>query len=194
MSITGSATAHASRVRRIFVTADRRFETVSRVLSRIATLGAIALVINVAVDVLLRTFARAPIPGTSEMIAVLWMPIGIALVFAAMQRGNQNIAVDLIFDSSSLTVRRWGGLVNGVVSAAAVALIAFFAVTAAVHATAIGQSTTGQVEVPVWPGKWVVAISLIAMFVEVVLGTIRSVCDPGVIQSPDPSQEEGAVL
>lgn len=109
-------------------TAERREPLLLRVIDRVSGIAAIgaaialwALVANVAIDVLARTFTGRPLGLTLELTTYWWMPVIVALAYAITERGGDHITVTLLLDRLQPKVRR---MVFGSFSAIGALLVA----------------------------------------------------------------------
>lgn len=115
--------------------------------------------INVIVDVLMRNIARAPLPGTLDLVTYVWMPCLALLALGWAQIQNEQIRVTLLVDSTSVRARRRQAAVGEAICAVVGAWMAYLAVQEAIHSYTIVETTIGLTWLPLWPVRVVVALS-----------------------------------
>lgn len=135
----------------------------SRIAAVVAGAALLGMCLLVVVDVLARTVANRPLPGTLEYVAFWFMPTVVALSFGISQLRREQIEVVLLLDRLPALLRSRATQVVLVLVACTVGVVAAFAVGDAFHAASIGQTAGLGSPVPVWPFKFVTAVGLILL-------------------------------
>lgn len=139
----------------------------------ISGLALVALILNVTVDVVARTFAGRPIGLTLELTQYWWMPLVVGLSYALAQQKGEHITVTVLLDRLPVSTRR---IVEGVFSALGtviVLLLAWFAFVSAADATELGLVVNSDPPLPYWHIKIVVAVGLALFALQLAATTIR---------------------
>lgn len=145
--------------------------------SSIAAVGAgiamVALLVNVAVDVLARTIGGRPLGLTLELTTYWWMPVLVTLAYALTEQGREHITVTVLLDRLSNRMRRIieGGFSG--LSTAIVSVLAWFTIVDAAGATEIRQAANSVPPLEYWPIKILAAAGLTLLALQMAATTFR---------------------
>lgn len=149
---------------------DKLLERASGALLFFAGIVIMVMMLHITADVLSKVLLNAPIIGTLEFVAVIYM---VAVIFPALphvQWGRGNIIVELF--TQKLPQRQRMGLdaIGALLTFVYLGLIAWMGAETAWHRTMIGETQDATFfEVPVWPSRWVLVVgaafaALIALY------------------------------
>ncbi len=143
-----------------------------RLAAALMLLGGACLVLmmmQIMLDVFLRTSVKSSIPGTEETVAAYYM-IGCAfLPLAWVQRARGHVRVEVF--TLWLSARAAAAL-EGCVFLFCAVLAAVFAYATAVKAiemTRTGEILIGAIDVVVWPSRWFVPAGLVVLVLYLLL-------------------------
>jgi TRAP-type C4-dicarboxylate transport system permease small subunit len=149
---------------------DKLLERVSGVLLFFAGIVIMVMMLHITADVLSKVLLNAPILGTLEFVAVIYMVATIYPALAHVQTTHGHIIVELF--TQKLPERQRLGLdtLGTLLTFVYLGLIAWMGAEVAIHRTMIGEAQDATFfEVPVWPSRWVLVVAaafaaLIALF------------------------------
>jgi TRAP-type C4-dicarboxylate transport system permease small subunit len=136
------------------------------------------MAVQVTVDVVMRSMWNRPLPGTLDIISLVYMPILIALSLGYAERVREHITVSLLRDSMGPIWRRRQELVAGAASAVAVWLLLYYGYFRAIQALEIRETSIGSVDVPVWPSTIVMTIGFAIFLLQLGATLFRTATDP----------------
>lgn len=136
----------------------------SRVLMFVACVLIVVMAVHVTADVLMKYLFNRPIVGTLEFVSSYYMVVVSFAPLAYAQWHRDHLIVELATQGlSKRTIR----IIDGVVYIGCIALLTLYiwhTTLAAIEKTRLGESwQTGFYELPVWPTRWLLPISLAAM-------------------------------
>lgn len=134
-------------------TAVRLADLVTRFLALVASIGVMAMMVHVCLDVALRAITGAPLPATVEIVSRYYMVLVAFLPLAWVERRNGMVSVEVFEAMMPPAVQRLSDI------AVALLAVAIYAVmTATTWITALDNFQSGtfvialNTAVPVWPG------------------------------------------
>jgi TRAP-type C4-dicarboxylate transport system permease small subunit len=136
------------------------------------------MAVQVTVDVVMRAMSNRPLPGTLDIISLVYMPILITLSLGYAERAREHITVSLLPDSMGPAWRRRQELVVGVASAVAVWLLLYYGYFRAIQALEIRETSIGSIDVPVWPSTIVMTVGLAIFLLQVSATVFRAATVP----------------
>jgi TRAP-type C4-dicarboxylate transport system permease small subunit len=101
----------------------------------IAGLALVALVLNVAVDVIVRATDGRPLGRTLEMTTYWWMPVLVTLSYAIAEREREHITVTMLLDRMPTRSRQYVEGAFSAVGTAVVAALTWYTILDAVAST-----------------------------------------------------------
>jgi TRAP-type C4-dicarboxylate transport system permease small subunit len=142
--------------------------------------GGVVLVMaaQVTVDVAMRTWWNEPLPGTLDIISLVYMPILISLSLGYAERVREHITVSLLHDSMGPTWRRHQEVVVGAASAVGVWLLLYYGYFRAIQAFEIRETSIGSIDVPVWPSTFAMTVGFAIFLLQVVASAFRAATAP----------------
>jgi TRAP-type C4-dicarboxylate transport system, small permease component len=149
---------------------------INRMSAALAVLGAIACIVmsaQVFVDVLTRTIARAPLPGTLDFVTYIWMPVLVFSGFALAELRREHITMDLVTQGLRGRAASVARIVAGAISIVVMAILLVFSVQAALDSVALQQATFGTVHVAVWPIKLFMVVGLALMLLQMIANVVH---------------------
>ena len=135
-------------------------------------LGGVAIVlmmVQIMVEVVLRSLFKTTIPGTEETVSAYYM-IGCAflpLAWVQRERAHVKVEVFTLWMSPRVAAAFDAGVM--LLCAAATAVFAWAAAGKAIAMTAAGEILIGAADVVVWPSRWIVPVGLAAMALQMVV-------------------------
>ncbi|MCP4346009.1 MAG: TRAP transporter small permease [Desulfobacterales bacterium] len=124
-------------------------------------------------DIAGRYFFSKPIPGTIELSEFMLAIFGITGIAYTHQAGG-NVRVTMLVDALPL---KWAALTNtvtNILSLAIVALLAWYGFVAGIEEFHAG-TTTDSLGIPIYPLKFLLAISAFLLSLEITISLIESV-------------------
>ena len=159
-----------------------------------AALAAVALMLQVIVDVTGRTLFNHPMKGTLEVTQHWWM---MAIVFGSLayaEYRREHIRATIIVDLLPFNWRRAAEIATTVLLAALALLITYYGWSAAQHSHEVREATNGSPPIPIWPFVYAVPAGAFAMFLQC-LATICQVASSNDTGAVDPlADDSGLVL
>lgn len=150
-------------------------EAVERLLMRLGIASGIAtllIMVCVVADVTGRYVFNNPIHGATEMSELLL----VAMVFfglAAAQQGRQNYAIDIATRHLPAGLQSAFDLLGYVFCLVVTALLAWFSTNQAFNSFGRGEAGFGIIPFPIWPARFVLAIGLWLLALQLVCDIIR---------------------
>ena len=165
-----------------YTVAQRIFRVLAvwiRLLSNsLATLGGICLVLmmlQMAVDVVLKYLLNAPIEGTLEIVSTYYMVGVVFLPLALSEINHQHIAVDLGLRALSRHLRTRIYIFNCLICAAFFAILGYQTLLDAIEAVRVGEIMMGSIFVTIWPARWFLPIGFFAVMLVSLLNAWEAV-------------------
>ncbi|MGE0660742.1 MAG: TRAP transporter small permease [Reyranellaceae bacterium] len=147
----------------------RLLDGLTDVLMVLGALSILLMMIQITLEVALRTLFKDTIPGTEEIVSTYYM-IGCAfLPLAWVQRQRGHVIVELF---TVWMPPRAAAALDGVVTlvcAAAIAIFFFAGVEKAIAMTAQGEILIAMIDVVVWPSRWLLPAGLGTMLLYMLL-------------------------
>ncbi|MFD6058997.1 TRAP transporter small permease subunit [Rhodococcus wratislaviensis] len=141
-----------------------------------ACVGGVALlmlILQLAVDVLVRNFFNQSVPGTTDFVTYWWMPLVaiLPLAFAEIRRGH--IDVTLITDALSLKMKWVADLVAIALGLITFSGLAWYTFVSAVMKMELNEAALSARWLVIWPVRFVVAAGLILAVLQLVVELYR---------------------
>ena len=134
------------------------FNRLCATLMFIGGLGAVAMMLNIMADVVLKLFWNTPIQGTIEFSSYYYMVFLVMLPMAFVEMQDQQISVDLVFNHFPNWLQRASMVLTCAASAAILAVMTWRTGLDAVRAISVGEVVMGGREVIVWPSRMILPI------------------------------------
>lgn len=132
----------------------------------IGGLALVAMMLHVCLDIFLREVLGIVVPGTLEAVSFFYMVACICLAFPVMQLAGEQVVVEVFLQTLSKAAQRPFELLGAVLTAAYVGFLAYAAVVGALSATENGEmQLVGDMDLIVWPSRWVSVAGLTIMVV-----------------------------
>jgi TRAP-type C4-dicarboxylate transport system permease small subunit len=140
-----------------------------------------AMMAHVCADVVGRTFFKAPVYGTAEIVSAYYMVIVAVLPWASLVRGEGHIIVELFTQKVSSRNLRWIDAFANALTAAFMTVLAWRSFHSALSATETGEVWESAVgHIPVWPARWLLPLSSVLMLAAVVVKTCAANSGPSM--------------
>ncbi|MFY0663236.1 MAG: TRAP transporter small permease [Natronospirillum sp.] len=138
----------------------RLSDRLTMVLALLGTLGIVAMMLHVTLDVLLRSTMDVSMPATLELVTRYYMVLLALLPLGWVERQRQMISVELFTDMLGTGARRWN---DGLVTVLSIGIYVVFAIATwekAVEQYDIGAYVMSlDTRIPVWPSYFVLPVS-----------------------------------
>jgi TRAP-type C4-dicarboxylate transport system permease small subunit len=151
----------------------RVIDRASAVAALVAGLALVSLILNVAVDVILRATDGRPLGRTLEMTTYWWMPLLITLSYAITEREREHITVTMLLDRMPTRSRQYVEGAFSAVGAAVVAALTWYTILDAVASTEIRLAANSTPPLEYWPAKILAAIGLSLFTLQMAATTFR---------------------
>lgn len=142
-----------------------------------AGLALVALLANVAIDVMARTFLGRPVGQTLELTMFWWMPVMITLSYAVTEREREHITVTLLLDRLNRRSRRYVEGSFTAIGAVLVTALAWYASMDALAATEVRMAANSTPPLQYWPAMILAAAGLSLFAVQLAASTFRHFTD-----------------
>lgn len=131
---------------------ERMADRVARSLALVGSVGVLALLVHVTLDVVTRNLFQHPIPATNEIVSRYYMVLIAFLPLAWVERNRSMVSVELIDGLLSPRVKRLSDTAVALLATAVYAAIAWVTWAEALKSFATGSfvDVLGR-RVPVWP-------------------------------------------
>lgn len=131
---------------------ERAADRLAQALALLGSLGVLAMLVHVSVDVIARNTIRQPIPATNEIVSRYYMVLIAFLPLAWVERKNAMISVELLDMVMSPLLRRISDTLVALLATVVYAAIAWLSWVVAVKNWHIGSfvDVLGH-EIAVWP-------------------------------------------
>lgn len=138
----------------------RLSDRLTMVLALFGTLGIVAMMAHVTLDVLLRSTMDVSMPATLELVTRYYMVLLALLPLGWVERQRQMIAVELFTDLFHPRVRRWNDRFVTLLSLSIYIVFAIATWEKAVEQYEVGAYVMSlDTRIPVWPSYFVLPIS-----------------------------------
>ncbi|MBU2359182.1 TRAP transporter small permease subunit [Loktanella sp. M215] len=136
----------------------RLIDALSAALMIVASIALMLMMVHVTVDVVGKFVFHRPVPMTLEMVSNYYMVAVVFLPFAAVERMNGNIHVELIYALLPRVARRLLDLISYVLFAALLYLLTTSSWAVAVKKYNVGEFIMGSYAVPIWPSRFLLPV------------------------------------
>lgn len=150
-------------------TLDRGLERFEKALYVGAALALAVMMVSITADALGRYLFARPIPGVYEINEMYLLTATVYLSIARAQRRDEHIAVDSIYRRMPILARRLSRGVGRALAAAFFAAVAYKTGEMALRQFAMGNMTSGVVQLPGWIGWFLVCLGSGAMTLRLLL-------------------------
>lgn len=133
------------------------FDRLSIGLGSISAVGTLCMIVLITLDLILRNFFSAALPGGAE-INITLLVILVYLGLAGAQAKREHFAVVFLVDLLPRRARWVTDIVVLVLTAAIAGFLAYLTWGSAMDSFAIREASWGIVAVPIWPGRLIVSI------------------------------------
>lgn len=161
-------------LRRTLAAVRRAIDAVTFLLSVIAGIILTGLMGMMVLDVTLRNTTGRPLSGLVDWIELLLVLI-VFLGIAEAQRNRDHVAIDVIADAFPQRLRIASHIIGGVVGLLVVAVIAYVSTRQAIQSYAVREFRRGLAEVPLWPGRIVLAVGFVLFALQIITTTAQRV-------------------
>jgi TRAP-type C4-dicarboxylate transport system permease small subunit len=159
-------------LRRVFVGFRRSLDLLTQLLSVFAGVFMVGVMLLMTLDVTLRNTSGRPLAGLvdwTELLLVLMVFLGIA----EAQRTGEHVAIDVVADKFPRWLRSGSYLIGGSVGLTVALGLAYSNTRNAVDSYAIREFRRGLAEVPIWPGRIVLALGFILFSLQIIATSIH---------------------
>ncbi|MGB3556313.1 MAG: TRAP transporter small permease subunit [Jannaschia sp.] len=136
----------------------RVIDTISGLMMLVGGIALMAMMIHVTADVIGKFAFGAPVPVTLEMVSNYYMVAVVFLPFAAVERMNGNIHVDLIYAHLPRVAKR----ILDIVAYSFFAWLFWLLVSAtwdvAIKKYVVGEFIMGSYSIAIWPTRFLVPL------------------------------------
>lgn len=144
---------------------------VNQFLATLSVIFIFVMMISIAADVVLRYFANAPITGTVEFNrTILVFTIFFTLGYAQYRKQHPN--VEMVLNLISPKKKAFVQILEHLSALVVVAFFTYGSVLTAYKATIEGESETGIISFPIWPGRIAIAVGLFALCMQYIVDII----------------------
>ncbi|MFZ3583453.1 TRAP transporter small permease subunit [Loktanella sp. DJP18] len=136
----------------------RLIDGLSAALMIVAGIALMLMMVHVTVDVVGKFVFNRPVPMTLEMVSNYYMVAVVFLPFAAVERMNGNIHVELIYALLPRIARRLLDLISYLLFAVLLYLLTTSSWAVAVKKYNIGEFIMGSYAVSIWPSRFLLPV------------------------------------
>jgi len=152
---------------------------ISAVLMWIALAAGTLMMLHVSVDVAARSFFRAPLYGTTEIVAAYYMIAIAFLPWAWITKRDQHIAADVFTDLMPPKLRRAVFALALVLTIVFVTLFTYQTLLAAIKQTRGNESwLAGIYYLAVWPSRWLLPLAGVLMLLQLIVRLASTLTEP----------------
>ncbi len=138
----------------------RLSDRLTMVLALLGTLGIVAMMLHVTLDVVLRSTIDVSMPATLELVTRYYMVLLALLPLGWVERQRQMIAVEIFSDLLSPRGRRWNDALVTLLSLAVYVVFAIATWEKALEQYEVGAYVMSlDTRIPVWPSYFVLPVS-----------------------------------
>ncbi|SDU45585.1 TRAP transporter small permease subunit [Stappia sp. ES.058] len=153
-----------------------------RLLALSASLCLVVMMLQICLDVVGRYLFGAPMPSTLEIVSDWWMPALIFLPLLNVEWRNENIAVDLFYQSRGPRTQAVMDAISLVCFGGFLALIAYAGFEQAMRGFRQGEFIVGMIPVITWPPRFFLPVAggltVLLCFVRALEALVRAVSAP----------------
>lgn len=142
-----------------------------------AVLVTFVMMAHISLNAIMRTWWRAPIDNTLEMVTYWYLPMVAFLGFIAAAQRGEHIAADLVYEMLPKVTRRFVLAVLFTVTAAVFFGFAWFGYGEANHAREIGK-TAGVSDLVSWPSYYLVPLAFGIMTIQFLYSAVKAIRHP----------------
>ncbi|MGP6173660.1 TRAP transporter small permease [Corynebacterium sp. A21] len=170
---------------------DKAVNVLVRVSLYIGGAAALAMVINVFLDVVLRFLLNSPIQGTNQFVSFWWMLPVVFFGLAAAQQYGEHTDLPIVHDHLSDRGQAVIALVALTCTGLFALLIGWFGLGNALDQAIVGEydSSTG---VTIWPPRFAIPIACLAFVMIIIAQMLREISR--LLTSPRTSSDPDSVL
>lgn len=153
-------------------------------------LALLAMMLHVCIDIILREVFGVVLFGTLEAVSFYYMVACVCLAFPIMQIAGEQVVVEVFLQKLSTAALKPFEILGAVLTFIYAAYIGVAAFFGAMDATEFGEmQLVGQVDVIIWPSRWVAMLgfSILAIVVLWQLWAIVKNRSPNMMVEPAPS-------
>ena len=136
----------------------RVIDVLSAALMIVGGIALMLMMLHVTADVVGKFVFHQPVPMTLEMVSNYYMVAVVFLPFAAVERMNGNIHVELIYAHLPRVIRRSLDLLSYVLFAVLLYLMTASTWGVAIKKYNVGEFIMGSYAVPIWPTRFLVPL------------------------------------
>ncbi|MEW5423808.1 TRAP transporter small permease subunit [Amorphus sp. 3PC139-8] len=152
------------------ISAYRWLTRINHVIVAISVLAAVAMMVQVSLDVICKYLFGFPIPLTLEAVSHFYMVALIFLPLGLVTRKRGHVGVELFTQRLSPTKRALFDAFGDLLGIAYLALLLWFTTAEAAHQTRIGETwETAFGYIEVWPARWLVPAGCVFMLLWLML-------------------------
>ncbi|WP_455834236.1 TRAP transporter small permease subunit [Pseudarthrobacter siccitolerans] len=151
---------------------------VDRLSVGLAVLGGIATVammLNVVVDVIGRSFFSRPFAGTIELTQFAWMPTLVSLGMGLALLRGEHIRVNLLTGPTKQRTQRVIEIVGMSLTLCIAALLAWYGGEKAAEAMTIGERAVGVTWLDIWPFRWLIVVGMVGLLLQASAQLVRAI-------------------
>ncbi|MGP9820398.1 TRAP transporter small permease subunit [Salinarimonas sp. NSM] len=131
----------------------RAFDGLLRALTLIGGAALVLMMLHVTLDVVLKNLLGQPIQGTIEISSYYYMVAIVMLPLAFVERNDEQISVDLVFNRLPIALRKVALALACLVTASVLSVMTYRTGLDAMRAFRVGEVVMGAREVVVWPAR-----------------------------------------
>ncbi|WP_110598329.1 TRAP transporter small permease subunit [Salinicola lusitanus] len=170
----------------------RLIRHLANLLAALALVSLFLMMLQTVVDVLASNLSGRPIPGNLEIISVYHMVLVVFLPLAFVEKKNEHISVDLVYQMLPSRLQRWVLVAGYLVTATFLGLLAWQTWADAMRSYQLNEMMMGAVYVTIWPAKLALPVGFSAMLLMVLANAYQAATEPDFDPSPVSSDEVGS--
>jgi len=160
-----------------------------RILALIASIGTVAMMLHICLDVALRNFFRISLDTTPEIVARYYMVVVAFLPLAWLERRNGMISVELLEWALGPRTRQASDVFVALFSALAYGVLAWATARSALRHFEVGTYVEFvDYKMPVWHSFFLPPLGFILAAAVSLLKAVEFTVDPGSGRHPEPQQ------
>lgn len=143
----------------------------------VAVLGGIGgalLVLHIVFNVISRSFAGTPLPGTLDISTYIWMPIITVLAMGYALRCGEHIRVSLITGPASPRTRHIVEVASLALTVVILAALLYYTFLGAMDGARIGETATGTPWLITWPMRFVITVGIACFLLQAIAEVYRA--------------------
>lgn len=190
-----SHNSHAETPSRFIRSIDLAVKVLIRLSIFLGAAAALALVVNVFLDVALRFGMNSPIQGTNQFVSFWWMLPLVFFGLAAAQNYGEHTDLPIVYERLNPRGKQIVAIFSLICSGIFVAFIGWAGLTNAIDQMAVGEydSSTG---VTVWPPRFAIPLACLAFLLVILAEILKLIVDKDAVLSAEQEAlgEEAEVL